>query len=315
MPEFRDYSYLSSTGKNIIRGLLCVPEGEKRGIVQISHGIGDHSERYRDFMSFLAGQGYLVAANDHLGHGKSIASEEEKGFFAEEDGWNYVVEDMKLLHDRMKEEYPDLPYILFGHSMGSFLSRTYVIRFPEDLDALILSGTGQQSALLVKAGLFLANREVKKKGPRASGALLNKIAFGSYLKKIPDAKTAFDWLTRDEEIVQKYVEDPLCGFVAAASLYRDMMWGIRFISQEENLARMKKELPVFFVSGDGDPVGDYGAGVDKAAELFRKAGMQDISIQLYSGGRHEMLNELNRREVYEDILSWIREKVHLTPHS
>jgi len=250
-----------------------------------------------------------VAADDHLGHGKSIEKEEDKGFFAETDGWWRVVDDLKTIHDTMKAKYPDVPYIFFGHSMGSFLARTYLIRYPDDCDAAIISGTGQQSPLMVNAGLFMAGMLTKKNGPRGDGKMLNDIAFGSYNDKIKFRYTEFDWLSRDEENVKKYIDDPLCGFVAKCSLYRDMMEGIKFISSKKNAAKMNKNTPVYFMSGEADPVGEYGKGVNKAYKMFCDVGMKDVMIRLYPEGRHEMLNEINRADVYRDILNWLNEKV------
>ena len=305
MPSFEDFYFESSTGKNRIRARKCLPDSAPRAVIQIAHGIAEHIDRYDDFMRFLTENGFVAVGNDHLGHGKSISSPEEQGIFAESDGWNYVVRDMDKLRDLMHGEYPDLPYIFFGHSMGSFLTRTYLILHPDKYDAAILSGTGQQGKALVFAGGLAAQLMVKNKGARADGQALNDMAFGSYCKRIANPRTAFDWLSRDEANVDKYIADPLCGFVAKLSLYRDMMNGIRFITSQKNVDRMNKEAPVYFMSGEEDPVGDYGVGVEKAYKSFCKAGVKDVMIRLYPGGRHEMLNEINREDVYRDILAWL----------
>ena len=309
MPTFDNFYFLSSTGVNRIRVKTCTPDGAVRGVVQIAHGIAEHVERYVDFMSFLAENGFAVAADDHLGHGASIEREEDKGFFAEKDGWWRVVDDLKTVHDTMKEKYPDVPYVFFGHSMGSFLCRTYLIRYPDDIDAAIISGTGQQSPLLVNSGLLISRLLVKKYGPRGDGKILNDIAFGSYNDRIKFRYTEFDWLSRDEKNVQKYIDDPLCGFVAKCSLYRDMMEGIKFISSKDNAAKMNRNTPVYFMSGAADPVGDYGKGVDKAYRMFCDVGMKDVTERLYPEGRHEMVNEINYLDVYRDIMTWLNEKV------
>ena len=309
MPTFDNFFFISSTGVNRIRVKTCTPDGEVRGVVQIAHGVAEHAERYADFMSFLAENGFAVAADDHLGHGQSIEREEDKGFFAEKDGWWRIMDDLKTVHDTMKEKYPDVPYILFGHSMGSFLARTYLIRWPDDCDAAIISGTGQQNPLMIKAGRLMADFMVRKNGPRGDGQTLNDIAFGSYNKKIKFRYTEFDWLSRDEENVKKYIADPLCGFVGKCSLYRDMMEGIAFIASRENAAKMNKATPIYFMSGEADPVGEYGKGVERAYKMFCDVGMKDVMIRLYPEGRHEMLKETNYRDVYRDILNWINEKI------
>ena len=309
MPEFRDFYYESSTGKNQIHARICTPDGTPRGIVQIAHGIAEHINRYEDFMRFLAENGFVAVGNDHLGHGKSIARLEEQGIFAENDGWNYVVEDMKKLRELVTEQFPNLPYVFFGHSMGSFLTRTFLILHPDLYDAAILSGTGHQSPALVNGGFLAAELMTKLKGPRSSGQALNDMAFGSYCKRIENPRTPFDWLSRDSETVDKYIADPLCGFVCKTSLYRDMMGGLKFLTSQKNINKMNKDAPIYFMSGAEDPVGDYGAGVETAYKAFCRAGLKDVMIRLYPGGRHEMLNELNRDDVMQDILNWLNEKM------
>lgn len=310
MPNFTDIKFTSSTGLNTIHARKCTPDTEPRGIVQIAHGIVETIERYEEFMLFLAGQGFVVVGNDHLGHGKSISKPEEKGFFAIKNGWNYVVEDMVRLHDKTVKEYPGLPYIMFGHSMGSFLTRTYMIDYPEKYDYAILSGTGHQGAALVNVGYAAASLICKLKGVKSDGKMLNDVAFGSYLDKIENPRTAYDWLSKDEAMVDKYIADPDCGFICTASVYRDMMGGIKYITTLKNIAKMDMTKPVYFMSGDADPVGEYGAGVERAYKAFCKAGMQDVMIRLYPGGRHEMLNEVNRVDVYNDIVNWINSKLN-----
>lgn len=308
MPSFQDFYFQSSTGRTSIHALKCVPDGKPRAVVQIAHGIAEHIDRYRPFMEFLADNGFVAAGNDHLGHGKSIRVPEEQGFFAEKDGWWRVVDDMDKLHDIMSKEYPELPYVLFGHSMGSFLTRTYLIKHPDKYDGVILSGTGHQSPALVLGGNAAASVMAKLNGAMGDGAKLDSLAFGSYLSKIENPRTKFDWLSRDAEQVDKYIADPLCGFVGKIGLYRDMMQGIKFITDKKNIAQMNKEKPVYFMSGNGDPVGDYGKGVVRAYKAFCDAGLHDVFMRLYPGGRHEMLNETNKEQVYQDILNWLNEK-------
>lgn len=309
MPSFQDFYFQSSTGRTSIHALKCVPDSKPRAVVQISHGIAEHIDRYRPFMEFLADNGFVVAGNDHLGHGKSIRVPEEQGFFAEKDGWWRVVDDMDKLHDIMSNEYPELPYVLFGHSMGSFLTRTYLIKHPDKYDGVILSGTGHQSPALVLGGNAAASVMAKLNGAMGDGAKLDSLAFGTYLNKIENPRTKFDWLSSDTEQVDKYIADPLCGFVGKIGLYHDMMQGIKFITDKKNIAQMNKEKPVYFMSGDGDPVGDYCRGVERAYKAFCDAGLHDVFMRLYPGGRHEMLNETNKEQVYQDILSWLNEKI------
>lgn len=309
MPTFKDFYFNSSTGKNKIHARMCVPDAEPRAIVQIIHGIAEYISRYDEFMSFLADNGIIAVGTDHLGHGKSIESEEQTGFFAYDNGWDYVVRDEEVLRLAMHENYPELPIIVFGHSMGSFMTRTLLIRYPDAFNAAIISGTGNQGAALVNGGLFMGNLVTGLRGAHHYSKFLNNLAFGSYNKIYDNPKTEYDWLSRDEANVQKYIDDPLCGFIPSCSLFRDMMTGVKFITNKKNLTAMNKDMPVYFMSGDMDPVGECGKGVQKAYNNFLEAGMKDVSIKLYPGGRHEMLNEINKDEVYADILAWLNSKI------
>ena len=309
MPTIKEFYFESTTGTNQIFARQYTPDSTPKAIVQIAHGIAEHIDRYQDFMWFLAENGYLAVANDHLGHGKSIRGIDEQGFFAEKDGWDYVVGDMEKLHDLMCEQYPGIPYVIFGHSMGSFLARTFIIKHPDKYDAVIISGTGHQGKALVTGGYMMANAFVKIYGPKKIGDTMNGIAFGAYNKAFQPERTPFDWLSRDEKVVDKYMADPLCGFVARVSLFRDMMGGIRFITNQDNINTMSKTQPVYFMSGAADPVGDNGVGVEKAYKAFCNAGLKDVTMRLYPDGRHEMLNELNKDQVYKDILNWLEDKV------
>ena len=309
MPTFKDFYFNSSTGKNKIHARMCVPDAEPRAIVQIIHGIAEYIDRYDEFMSFLADNGIIAVGTDHLGHGKSIESEEQTGFFAYDNGWDYAVRDEEVLRLAMHENYPELPIIVFGHSMGSFMARTLLIRYPDAFNAAIISGTGNQGAALVNGGLFMGNLVTGLKGAHHYSKFLNNLAFGSYNKIYDNPKTEYDWLSRDEANVQKYIDDPLCGFIPSCSLFRDMMTGVKFITNKKNLTAMNKDTPVYFMSGDMDPVGECGKGVQKAYNNFLEAGMKDVSIKLYPGGRHEMLNEINKDEVYTDILAWLGSKI------
>ena len=307
MPILKEFRYLSNDKRTELYARGFLPDGEMKGIVQIVHGVAEYSNRYDEFMKFLAEKGYGAFADDHLGHGQSVKEEEDRGFFAESDGWNIVVKDLKSLHEKIKEEYPDKPMFLLGHSMGSFLSRTYIIDYPNDHKGVILSGTGQQSGLIVSVGKILAEKECKKHGARYQSQKLQKTAFGSYNKLFKPQRTEFDWLSRNEENVDAYIADPLCGAVSSAGLFRDMMGGLKYISKLTNLMQMNKKMPVLFISGKLDPVGDYGKGVLNAAFKFKTAGMKDVKVELYEDDRHEILNEVDKEKVYKDVINWIEE--------
>lgn len=306
MRKAEEFTFLSAdqTTKIHVRGFL--PEGRVVGWVQIAHGVAEHKERYDAFMQFLAAQGIAAFANDHLGHGQSICGEENRGFFAETDGWNRVVRDMKSLHDRLDQRFPGLPRILFGHSMGSFLSRTYIIQYPEDFSAAIFCGTGQQSPLLVTLGGGIAGLTAKCRGLKYHSRRLQNIVFGGYNKRIPSPRTPYDWLSCNEANVDAYLADPLCGGISSVGLFRDMLRGIRFLSDKANIQKIRKDLPLLLVAGEEDPVGDYGKGPRLACDLYRSAGIREVSLKLYKNARHELLREKNQEEVFQDLLTWMK---------
>ena len=305
MPILNEFSFNSCDCKNTIYVREWLPDSAPIGVVQICHGVAEHIKRYDHFAQFLATKGFVVAGEDHLGHGKSASNQDYLGYFGENGGWELVVGDMRKLYERLKEQYYSLPIFIFGHSMGSFLTRTYIIRYHDGPDGVILSGTGQQSSMLVTTGLTMANAVIKRHGANYKSQLLNNMAFSGYNKHYKPIRTQFDWLTRDGNIVDEYINDPLCGYDSSAGLFRDMLTGVRYISSAKNLDRMNTDLPVYFISGDDDPVGEYGKGVLRAYNGFLKAGLTDVTLKLYHGARHEILNESNKDEVYSDVLSWL----------
>ena len=290
--------------------LLCrkwLPEAEPVGVVQLVHGIAEHTGRYNEFARFLASQGYVVVAEDHMGHGGSINDVTPQGCFV--GGWSTAVADLYNLYEMTRLDWPELPYFLFGHSMGSFLARSFLIDYPAaDLSGAILSGTAWQPGPVITAGKAMCRMEIQRLGAQGISNSVYNMAFGSYNKAFEPVRTPCDWLSRDEERVDAYVADPLCGFVPSVGLLGAMMEGIGYNQKASNLAKMNKALPIYFMSGDKDPVGAQGKGVNQSAEAFQKAGMQDVEVRLYPGGRHEMLNEINRDAVYAAILAWLEKK-------
>ena len=297
--------YFDSCGAGQIHYCRWAPEQTPKAIVQLVHGIAERVERYDDFANFLTAQGILVVAEDHMGHGASIGADGLQGYF--HGGWFTAVDDTRKLMQLTMAENPGVPYVLFGHSMGSFMARTILARYPDSgISAAIICGTGWQPTFAMPAMVALMNIICKCGGEEKPNEKLDKLIFGGYNSRIPNARTAKDWLTRDEAIVDAYVVDPLCGFVASSGLLRDMMVGISYIQQKKNLNAMRKDLPVLFIAGEEDPVGAYGKGVRQAHAAFQKAGMERAEIRLYPDGRHEILNELNKQEVYTDVLGWIQ---------
>lgn len=300
--------WFDSCGAGKIHCCKWAPEGQPKAVLQIVHGIAEFIERYDDFANYLTRLGFVVVAEDHMGHGQSINGTGIQGYF--HGGWMSAVDDTYHLLKQTMEEYPDMPYILFGHSMGSFMARTILCKYPESgIAAAVICGTAWQPAFALPVLVKLINAMNKKSGETAPNKTLNDLVFGSYNNKVEHKRTTHDWLTRDDKIVDAYIAHPLCGFVPSGGLLRDMMQGIHYIEQSENLAKMRKDLPVFFIAGGDDPVGSYGKGIHQSVDAFRKAGMTDVSVRIYPLCRHEILNEINREEVYEDITQWIAEKI------
>ncbi len=305
-----EYTFTSSDRITQVHVREWIPDCDINGVVQISHGISEYIGRYTDFARFLASKGFVVVGNDHLGHGESVMSPEEQGFFAAADGWQKVVGDIEKLRQHTARKWPDVPYFMLGHSMGSFLIRTYLFRFPDaPLAGAIISGTGQPPAPVLAAGRMLCDAFILKNGPKSRSAEIAAVAFGSYNKGFDPARTKYDWLTRDEAIVDSYAIDPLCTLTPTVSLFRDMMGGLAIVGSKKNIDKMNKSLPIYFMSGDKDPVGGNGVQVAKVYRMFIRSGMKDVFYKFYVDGRHEMLNETNRQEVYEDILDWLFKKI------
>ena len=298
-----DFFFKSGSGARL-HGCRWTPDSQVRAVLQIVHGIAEYVERYDGFANFLNRQGILVVAEDHMGHGKSISQECPQGYFA--GGWQTAVDDTYRLTRDTMAEFRDVPFILFGHSMGSFMARTILAKYPDSgITAAVICGTGWQPAPVLAAGKAACALLCRAKGERAPSPLLQAMAFGTYNRKVEHPRTPYDWISRDNSVVNAYKADPLCGFTPTAGLMRDMMEGIAYIQREENLAKMGKAIPVLFIAGGDDPVGSYGAGVRTAAEAFRKAGMERVDVRIYPLCRHELLNEINREEIMDDVSRWI----------
>ena len=281
------------------------PEGQPKAVVQIVHGIAEHIQRYDAFARYLNFLGCLVVAEDHMGHGQSVGETGIQGYFY--GGWFQAVEDTYQLLVQTRNAFADIPYILFGHSMGSFMARTILEVHPDSgISACIICGTGWMPEAVLKAGIVMCKGVCKLYGETKPNAALQSVVFGSYNRRIEHPRTAYDWLTRDAKIVDAYIADPMCGFTVTAGLLRDMLTGILYIQNAKNLEKMEKFLPVHFIAGGDDPVGNYSSGVLKAAEAFKQVGLQDISCRIYPLCRHEILNEINKQEIYEDIGQWIQ---------
>ena len=297
----------SHDGKTKLHGVTWEPEGEARAVVQIVHGMIEYIERYDGFASYLAERGYFVIGHDHLGHGESAASQDDWGFFEEENGNRVLLEDIHQVRRRAQERYPDAPYILLGHSMGSFLVRQYLCIKGEGICEAVILGTGNMPASLLWFGMFVTSTMAAVTGWRFRSRLVKLMVFGSYNKGIVPHRTAFDWISRDEAVVDTYRSEPKTSFDFTLNGYYNLFYSMLWLKKEEHLRRMRKDLPVLFASGTAGPVGSYGKGVEAAAESFRAHGVTHVDVKLYPADRHEILNELDRQQVYEDLWRWMEE--------
>ncbi len=299
--------YFPSCGKGMIHGYRWEPQGKPVAVLQIVHGVAEYAARYEEFASFMASQGFLVVAEDHMGHGDSVGDDCPIGVF--EGGWHKAVADTHRLLTYTRMECPDVPYILLGHSMGSFMVRTLLAKYPKcGISAAILSGTGWMHRGIINTGIATATLVAKRQGPYKPSKLLDGMMFGSYNRKIEHRRTSHDWLTRDHKIVDAYVADPLCGFSITAGLAKDLLTGMLYNQEPEHLNKMRKDLPVLFIAGAEDPVGNYGEGVKQTVQAFTRVGMENVTMRIYPLCRHEVLNELNRKEVYANILNWLKKQ-------
>ncbi len=284
-----------------------IPEDEYNilGVIQIAHGMAEHAARYEEFASFLTKHGYAVFANDHKGHGKTAGTLENLGYFADENGFQQVVNDMRSLTDKINERFADKPLFLLGHSMGSFLSRYYSIENSSKLKGIILSGTAGHPGMLGKVGKMLSSIIISFNSRKSQTPLMTKLSFGAFNNAFKPNRTDYDWLSRDNKEVDKYVNDLFCGTIFTAGFYNDLLGGLLFVNYQKEINKTSKELPVYLIAGDNDPVSENGKGVTEVYEKYKKAGLKDVQIKLYPNARHEILNETNKAEVYYDILNWL----------
>ncbi len=285
------------------------PEGEIRAVVQISHGMCEYIGRYEEYAEHLCSLGIVLAGNDHPGHGESVQSAEDLGYFAPKDGYLFALEGLKCMSELLLERYEGKPLILLGHSMGSFLCRLYLSNYAENLAGAIVMGTGGPGAP-TGAGIALANIIALFCGDRHRSRLLQKIQSAGYLKRCGKGAGKSDWLTREKAVVEKYDADPLCNYIFTVSGYRDLFSVFGEVNREEWAPTVPTDLPILLISGEDDPVGDFGNGVCKVAGALTHAGARKLTTVLIPGARHEILNETDRAETYEIIDKWIEEVLY-----
>ena len=319
--KVKDFEFMSSNTYYTIHGKMWIPKHDVIAVVQISHGMAEHIDRYDEFARFLAKRNILVVGNDHMGHGKSINTKDDLGYFSipvkglaknlreRYSGSGLAVRDLHKVTRMVKKHYPGVPYILFGHSMGSFLARRYMMEYGNELDSAILMGTGNQPKSEVALGLALCSITALLKGDRYRSTLFNKVMFGNYNRKIKNNTSCNAWITSDNDRLKMYEEDELCGFTFTMNGLKALFSTIRYIENPKNIEKIPVDMKLLLLSGAEDPVGDYGKQVKQVYGDYTKHGVKDISVRIYNGCRHELLNEKIRDVVYEDIYDWLDKHV------
>ncbi len=301
----REIYYPSADGKNTVHACIWEPEGQIKGVVQIIHGMAEYAARYAPFAQFLNKNGYLVCAEDHLGHGKSVQSQKDLGYFNDRHDYNIVLSDIDTLRRTVQKEHADLPYFILGHSMGSFFCRNYIARYGEGLAGAVIMGSGFKSMSTLNAALFFVRLNALFCGWRNRSKFIKKLAFGTYNKKFKPNRTPDDWLSVNAQNVDDYRADGLCGFDFTNNGYAVLFSVIKNACKKSTVNAVPENLPCLFVAGADDPVGDYGKGVKKAYNKFKKAGVKRVEIKLYENARHEILNDNCAPQVCGDILEFI----------
>lgn len=300
-----DLSYLSSNKIDTVHAMLWFDDNHSpKAILQIAHGMTEHIARYNEFASFFVQRGFVVCANDHLGHGATAPSPDALGYIPKRNGADYLVEDVHLLRKLVQARYRNLPVFLLGHSMGSLITRSYIIKYGEGLSGYICSGTSGPNPLS-RIAMIMADLELLRIGAYGRSTILDRLAFGNHNKHCTEKRTKFDWLTKDQDIVDRYVNDPWCGYIFTAAGFRNLFYLHNSVSKKAWAYSVPKNLPIFIISGKEDPVGEYTNGTQIVYSRLRQAGVLDISLKLYENCRHEIINEINRTNVYADVLDWI----------
>lgn len=307
--EVREFTFKSSNQINEIYGKMFIPiDIEVNGIVQICHGMCEYIDKYINFAKFLMNNGFIVCGHDQIGHGNSIISQDNLGYFAENNGYKFLIEDLKCVTDLVKKEFPDLPIFLFGHSMGSFVSRCYIAKYGKCINGAILCGTiGPQP--LAYTGIKLANLMIDKKGGHYRSKMLYNVALDFANIKFLPVNTRFDWICSDEEEVSKHIADTKSNFLFTVSGFKDLFYLVNLCNSTKLIKTIPKDLPILFISGELDPIGENSKGVKKAVNLYKKSGIKDVKCKIYLGDRHELINEKNKEEIYSDVLEWINKNL------
>lgn len=301
------FKFKSSDRENMLHGVLWMPEGEPVGVVQIVHGMVEYVERYGEFAEHLNRLGFIVVGHDHLGHGSSVKDKEDYGYICRRKPDVALVRDIHILRRIISRKYPELPYMMLGHSMGSYLLRRYLTKYGEGLKGVIISGTGLESRAAIVPALFMIEIMALVKGWHYRSDFIKELTFSKHYRQydLTGADHKNSWLSRDEAMVEKYYSDERCTFSFTINGYKALLRTVYHVCSMKSVKKIPRELQVLFVSGTQDPVGKMGESVNKVYDMFCKAGILDVTIKLYDGARHEPLNETNREEVYDYLGKWL----------
>lgn len=286
------------------------PDGKILGVVQLVHGMAENILRYDEFAKYLNNKGFIVYGHDHRGHGLTAKTKEELGYLADNEGFEWLVRDLYELMMKVKEENKGLPIYLFGHSMGSFVSQRFIELHGKEIDGLILSGSNGEPTKLTPLGILLANMEIKLFGRRHRSKMMNQLSFGGFNNKFKPNRTSYDWLCSVDSEVDKYIANKYCGFICSASFYYDLLRGLKTINKKDNFKAIPKDLPIYILAGDMDPVGFFGKGIINLHNKLKSTGVNDVKYKLYKNKRHEILNEDNKLEVMNDISDWLLDRLN-----
>ena len=303
-----EFYYDSRDNSSKIHAIKWVPDTDPVGILIIVHGMAEHLGRYETFAEYMCEKGFVVAGNEHLGHGDSV-SQGPKGYFCSRDAATVVVRDVHRLKKTIQEEYPGLPIFIFGHSMGSLITRNYLTRYGTGIDGAIICGTLMMGKGMLAMMGFMCRLLMIVQGSKHPSLFMNQVGFGSYCKRIENPRTPYDWLTKDTAIVNKYMADPNCGFFFTLNGFLTLKELLARLHDTSLLSQIPKDLPVFFIYGSEDPCGEYGVAVRKVINQYKELGIKDVSDKCYEGDRHELLNEIDRDVVMKDIYEWINDRM------
>lgn len=302
-------TFLSSDRKTTSHFICWETQGKAIGTVQIIHGMAEYIERYHDFAKYLNNLGFIVVGHDHLGHGKSVANDQPKyGYFAQSEPVSFILEDIDQIKEWLESNYPDLPHFMLGHSMGSFALRNYLQLYKSEISGAIFMGTGKSAAMLPVA--LSLTKGLNLSAPQKQNKWLDHMAFGSFSKQFPE-KGSFNWLSKNQENVRRYEDDPLTGFTFTNNGFYTLFRLVAGANRNGWAQNIDQDLPILVISGEQDPVGDFGKGPRKVAKELDEAGIRAVSLVLFADLRHEILLEEEKNEVYKAIGHWLQKRLAL----